>query len=159
MRHTRQHQKAQFPPNADIVHFLVGNKSGLALQSISLIVLVSIPSGFTAPSPATGNGLPGKRPHGNRIRAWGLSASRSAPILHRISSLDGVRATGEYTSPLSGLYIQQKHNWETTRRTVSLQGSEEEKCHTIVPLGHIYSRLNGERLQSGQDHTDRLKGL
>ncbi|TNN44193.1 hypothetical protein EYF80_045610 [Liparis tanakae] len=24
------------------------------------------------------------------------------------------------------------------------QGSEEEKCHTIVPLGHIYSRLNGK---------------
>lgn len=60
---------------------------------------MSIHTGFTAPSRATGNGLPGKRPHGNRIRAWGLSASRSAPILHRISSLDGVRATGEYTSP------------------------------------------------------------
>lgn len=29
-----------------------------------------------------GNRLPGKRPHGNRIRAWGLSAARSAPILH-----------------------------------------------------------------------------
>lgn len=43
--------------------------------------------------------MPGKRPHGNRIRAWGLSASRSAPILRRVSSLDGVRATGECTSP------------------------------------------------------------
>ncbi|CAB1453145.1 unnamed protein product [Pleuronectes platessa] len=44
-------------------------------------------------------GLPGKRPHGNRIRAWGLSASRSAPISQRVSSsLDGVRATGELTS-------------------------------------------------------------
>lgn len=50
--------------------------------------------------------MPGKRPHGNRIRAWGLSASRSAPILHRISSLDGVRATGERSSLHTGLHIQ-----------------------------------------------------
>lgn len=72
--------------------------------------------------------MPGKRPHGNRIRAWGLSASRSAPILHRISSLDGVQATGEYTSAHSGLYIQQKQTGETIRRTISLRGSEEGKC-------------------------------
>lgn len=73
--------------------------------------------------------MPGKRPHGNRIRAWGLSASRSAPILHRISSLDGVQATGEYTSPHSGLYIQQKQTWETIYGGPFLYGGcEEEKC-------------------------------
>lgn len=85
------------------VHFLIGGPSPVYIFNCSWVV--SIPSGFAAPSRATGNGLPGKRPHGNRIRAWGLSASRSAPILHRISSLDGVQATGEYTSPHSELYI------------------------------------------------------
>lgn len=85
------------------VHFLIGGPSPVDIFNCSWVV--SIPSGFAAPSRATGNGLPGKRPHGNRIRAWGLSASRSAPILHRISSLDGVQATGEYTSPHSELYI------------------------------------------------------
>lgn len=85
------------------VHFLKGGASPVDIFNCSWVV--SIPSGFAAPSRATGNGLPGKRPHGNRIRAWGLSASRSAPILHRISSLDGVQATGEYTSPHSELYI------------------------------------------------------
>lgn len=56
-----------------------------------------------------------------------MSASRSAPILHRISSLDGVQATGEYTlfpctvrTPLHP--AQKKHNLGnyTTRRTVSV---------------------------------------
>ena len=61
-----------------------------------MLLLSSPTAAQTAPSEATGNGLPGKRPHGNRISAWGLSASRSAPILHSVSSsLDGVRATGE----------------------------------------------------------------
>lgn len=81
--------------------------------------------------------LPGKRPHGNRIRAWGLSASRSAPILHRISSLDGVQATGEYSSPRSGLHIQ--HNKSGKLHGISLWGSEEETCG---PKASLASRLS-----------------
>lgn len=45
------------------------------------LAVVTSDNPLTALSRTTGNRLPGKRPHGNRIRAWELSAARSAPIL------------------------------------------------------------------------------
>ncbi len=53
------------------------------LPHLNSIAVSSITTRLTAPSRATGNRLPGKRPHGNRIRAGGLSAAASsAPVSH-----------------------------------------------------------------------------
>lgn len=101
--------------------------------------------------------MPRKRPHGNRIRAWGLSASRSAPILHRISSLDGVQATGEYTSAHSGLYIQHNKPGKlyggpflcgAPRRTC---GNKESFTLRFYFLSHVI--LQQEYLEKRQQHT------
>uniref|UniRef100_A0A3P8VGD5 Neuronal growth regulator 1 n=1 Tax=Cynoglossus semilaevis TaxID=244447 RepID=A0A3P8VGD5_CYNSE len=96
----------------------------------------------------SGTGLPGKRPHGNRIRAWGLCASSSAPILHHISSLDGVRAAAESTLPCT---LVGSPSSTTNRGKLHggpfLSGSSEEeaKCgNTSVVLLHIYTFLNSK---------------
>lgn len=52
------------------------------LTHLNSIAVSRITTRLTAPSRATGNRLPGKRPHGNRIRAGGLSAASSAPVSH-----------------------------------------------------------------------------
>lgn len=129
-------------PNARIVHFLTSGVSPVDIFNCSRAV--SIPTGFTAPSRATGNGLPGKRPHGNRIRAWGLSASRSAPILHRISSLDGVRATGEHTSPHRGLRVQQNKPGKLSGGPFLHGAPKEEKCgnKASFALGFFFFKAN-----------------
>lgn len=92
--------------------------------------------------------MPGKRPHGNRIRAWGLCASSSAPILHHISSLDGVRAAAESTLPCT---LVGSPSSTTNRGKLHggpfLSGSSEEeaKCgNTSVVLLHIYTFLNSK---------------
>lgn len=51
-------------------------------RHLNSVAVSRIPTRLTAPSRTTGNGLPGKRPHGNRIRAGGLSAASSAPVSH-----------------------------------------------------------------------------